>query len=618
MLNEYLQRTVPPVLDVSGGALAGVPVAVSAGSYAALATRQGETFFHQVPVDNAAQAQAVTVHVAAEQNPTGAAVAASQQRTALVPRTPETFTHDADGNLTDDAAWHYTWDGENRLFAMETSAGAQAAGIARLRLEFVHDSQGRRLQKKVTTSPLAGLLNVRRDYYPNDTLGGAPASTVYGGNIDDVWFLGGGLPYPTPFSYRVTSALYVPTGGAWTFQIKFAYAGARLYLDNTLVIDVWNGLGMATATVNLAAGQAYTLRYEARFSGGPGGATPVSQLDWSGPQVAQQRVPGGVGAVFNAVTVATRYLYDGWNLLAELDSSGAPVRTYAWGLDLSGGAQGAGGVGGLLMVNDHSPPNAQPSTHFAAFDGNGNVGGLVNASDGTLSAKYDYNAFGETILSDGPFATANPFRYSTKYQDQETGLLYYGYRYLNTSTGRWLSRDPIEEIQDRRVGESSEQQGGPNLYVFVGNNPINWVDPFGLAYFAYRLLDSFAGKLIGVWGSGPGSEDDKKNTVTAHEQIFFEDGKSPGDIGYFGDNTVRPDKSKVKYKPAHSSGWNDCVMRKAVAAVKPKPFCLLEKKGKEKYNCQDFSSAVRSEYQKLIKDPKVLAQCCPTEAEKNK
>ena len=39
LLNQYLQRTVPAVLDVSGAALSGVPVAVSAGSYAALATR---------------------------------------------------------------------------------------------------------------------------------------------------------------------------------------------------------------------------------------------------------------------------------------------------------------------------------------------------------------------------------------------------------------------------------------------------------------------------------------------------------------------------------------------------------------------------------------------------
>jgi len=54
-------------------------------------------------------------------------------------------------------------------------------------------------------------------------------------------------------------------------------------------------------------------------------------------------------------------------------------------------------------------------------------------------------------------AKVNPFRFSTKYQDDESDLVYYGYRYYNASTGRWLSRDPIGE------------KGGINLYVLVGD-----------------------------------------------------------------------------------------------------------------------------------------------------
>lgn len=77
--------------------------------------------------------------------------------------------------------------------------------------------------------------------------------------------------------------------------------------------------------------------------------------------------------------------------------------------------------------------------------------------------------FGEVLRATGPMAKANPFRFSTKYQDDESDLLYYGYRYLNTSTGRWLSRDPMGE------------NGGVNLYEYVINNPIRFTDPFGLA-----------------------------------------------------------------------------------------------------------------------------------------
>ena len=76
--------------------------------------------------------------------------------------------------------------------------------------------------------------------------------------------------------------------------------------------------------------------------------------------------------------------------------------------------------------------------------------------------------FGEVIRATGPMAKANPFRFSTKYQDDETDLLYYGYRFYSASMGRWLNTDPIEE------------QGGKNLRCFVGNQPITQSDPLGL------------------------------------------------------------------------------------------------------------------------------------------
>ncbi|MGO8931774.1 MAG: RHS repeat-associated core domain-containing protein [Limisphaerales bacterium] len=54
--------------------------------------------------------------------------------------------------------------------------------------------------------------------------------------------------------------------------------------------------------------------------------------------------------------------------------------------------------------------------------------------------------FGEVTRATGPMAKPNPFRFSTKYQDDETDLVYYGYRYYSASTGRWLSRDPVHEV----------------------------------------------------------------------------------------------------------------------------------------------------------------------------
>ena len=80
------------------------------------------------------------------------------------------------------------------------------------------------------------------------------------------------------------------------------------------------------------------------------------------------------------------FVYDGWNLIAELDGNGEVIQTYMWGPDLSGTLQGAGGVGGLLALD-----SAAEGVHFVACEGNGNVTGLVDASNGTRSATYEYD-----------------------------------------------------------------------------------------------------------------------------------------------------------------------------------------------------------------------------------
>ncbi len=95
--------------------------------------------------------------------------------------------------------------------------------------------------------------------------------------------------------------------------------------------------------------------------------------------------------------------------------------------------------------------------------------GPVNRPLPAKSRTTNLGPFGEVLRSTGPMARANPFRFSTKYQDDETDLLYYGHRYYSTSTGRWLSRDPIEE------------KGGRNLYCFVRNNAICLFDALGKA-----------------------------------------------------------------------------------------------------------------------------------------
>jgi RHS repeat-associated protein len=161
------------------------------------------------------------------------------------------------------------------------------------------------------------------------------------------------------------------------------------------------------------------------------------------------------------------FVYDGWNPVAEVAVSGGPVvRSYAWGADLSGGEE-AGGIGGLAFIRYP----AEGKTLAVAADAQGNTAALYDMEDGSIVGSYEYGPFGEPLRVSGMFAEVNPFRFSTKYEDPETGWLYYGYRYYTPATGRWASRDPIGE------------EGGVNLNAFVSNDPFNFVDPWGLRIY---------------------------------------------------------------------------------------------------------------------------------------
>ena len=164
----------------------------------------------------------------------------------------------------------------------------------------------------------------------------------------------------------------------------------------------------------------------------------------------------------SGVTTTTWFFTNGWNV--ELEHNGTtPTQRMTWGMDLSGSLQGAGGVGGLIMVEDLTGTSVL--AYFPTYDGNGNITAWVDAS-GAVVARQRYDAFGNIIQQTGT-APSN-YGFSTKPIEKVTGLLYYGYRYYDPITGRWPSRDPIEE------------RGGVNLYGFVGNDGVNWVDVLGL------------------------------------------------------------------------------------------------------------------------------------------
>jgi RHS repeat-associated protein len=180
---------------------------------------------------------------------------------------------------------------------------------------------------------------------------------------------------------------------------------------------------------------------------------------------------------FGTWNFTKRFIWDGWNLIADIwgpDWGLGIVCTYVWGLDVSGTVGGAGGVGGLALMYYNG------RAFIPLQDGRGNIHGYLDTTTGKNAVSWDFTAYGETIHErgglSGVYGTQDfLFRYQSKMQDMSGHLLYFGHRFYHPGMGRFPSRDPIEE------------DGGLNLYAYVGNSPINRSDVLGLAQVCVRL-----------------------------------------------------------------------------------------------------------------------------------
>ena len=228
-LNQYSSRTVPNAADVLGSATNAAIVTVNGQA----TYRKNDYYRLQLGIDNSGGPVFQGITNLAVLSQRAYPLLSNTTGNIFLPRNPESFTYDADGNLSSDGRWSYTWDAENRLSTVvaRTTAGPQQS------ITFEYDSTGRRIGKKV---------------WNNTTFGGTPA-------------------------------------------------------------------------------------------------------------------------------VELKFLYDGWNLIAVLNSAFGLQTSFIWGLDVSGSAQGAGGVGGLLAMND-----AVNGVHFPSYEANGNVTALTKAIDGSV------------------------------------------------------------------------------------------------------------------------------------------------------------------------------------------------------------------------------------------
>ena len=172
----------------------------------------------------------------------------------------------------------------------------------------------------------------------------------------------------------------------------------------------------------------------------------------------------------------TKYLNDNsslTNVLVEIDENGTAKCVYTIGADL------------VSQERD-----GKVSVYL--YDGHGSVVGLANES-GVVTDTYSYDAFGNLLKSKG--STKNCYRYCGEQFDSTTGLYYLRTRYMDTSTGRFISQDTYQG--------SSFDPDTLHKYLYANSNPVMYTDPSGYCF----LLGSM---VIGSYG---GTAIDTRNSI---------------------------------------------------------------------------------------------------------
>lgn len=177
--------------------------------------------------------------------------------------------------------------------------------------------------------------------------------------------------------------------------------------------------------------------------------------------------------ISGAVTAA--YTYDGDGLRAT-KTVGSASATFSWDRNTSVPALLSDGSVDYITgptgtpLEQTAPDGSNPVWYFS--DQQGSTTELTNAS-GVVAGTYSYGEWGQTLSHTGTVAT--PLQYDGQYLDSETGLIYLRARYLDTSTGQFLSVDPM-------VAATLA------AYLYAANDPLNKKDPLGLWSWNDTLL----------------------------------------------------------------------------------------------------------------------------------
>jgi RHS repeat-associated protein len=278
-------------------------------------------------------------------------------------------------------------------------------------------------------------------------------------------------------------------GIVYSYAYTYDDLGNRLSMNKSGVITnyAYNNLNQLTQSVTSGVINTYTYNNNGnQINTVVAGATTTSTYDFDN-RLTNMTYADGTSSVFvysadgrrlqaSEGTSVTNYLYDGKLPVIERDGANVTQNTYTNGIGY------AGGIGSLISQIS----GTTTSWYHYVHNGNGNVSHLTDAS-GAVVASYDYDAFGNIAAQTGTIANTRQFQ--TKEVNAKSGLIYFGRRWYNPVIGRWTTPDPLGMID------------GPNMYLYVNDDPVNKSDSWGLCGGFIEAFSSAVGSAVG-FGTG--------------------------------------------------------------------------------------------------------------------
>ncbi len=314
-------------------------------------------------------------------------------------------------------------------------------------------------------------------------------------------------------TYTITNVKAVNGGNL----IFYAYAGAYVYSD--IAIDNVSVKKEVFNTDSLYAYDNENRMTSCRFL-----STDIFYAyDFAGRRVKKQ-------VSVDPPIIVTKYCYDGDQVIAEYEGETLRKFIYGPGIDEP-----------ICMIDE-----ATSNIYYYHYDGLGSVSALSD-EDGNIIEKYKYDVFGAPKIYDADdvkidaSGVSNPYMFTGRRYDDETGLYYYRARYYNPQLGRFMSPDPVAmflqmlsvrksargKIPGRYLSERAVReflmydpigrwlqihpagrflQNGRisfpvelNLYIYCLNNPLIYIDPYGLGIWSWigAAFEATGGGLLG-------------------------------------------------------------------------------------------------------------------------